>query len=306
MATAGGPAWVDTLWNGLKRQVLPLLALIGMSLLCARPGYATTVPYKSFDQLVREAEGIIVGTVQQVESSYDPTQEIYTFVTLGQLSVLHGSYHQPTFVLRLKGGQVDQDILTVHGSPRLRPKDRVVLFVRGNGRAIVPVVGWTQGVFRILADAATGRAVVSDHEGNRILGLKGSHLIKEHRHPTEAHVIGQEQAITRSAEPAATPGSPDQGTSSETVPSQDPSALPVQEGLSVQAFMGLLQAKLARRATAQVPLHSVTVGEFRPLGSHQDVAPRSAPAVVVPQADADQPSLPVPRERPPLAPGEQQ
>jgi hypothetical protein len=119
------------------------------------------------------------GRVSSVESKYDKNKEIYTFVTFDRLDVLAGSYAAPKLTLRFRGGQVDNDVLHVVGSPKFAVDQNVVVFVHGNGRYMVPVVGWTQGVFRIVKDAATGQRVVHDNEGNRVSGVQGSHLIKE-------------------------------------------------------------------------------------------------------------------------------
>ena len=112
---------------------------------------ATTLVYKSFNDLMKEADGVVSGHVASVDSQYNANREIYTFVTLDQLEVLSGTYQDSTLTIRLKGGKVENDISHVIGSPEFAEGDRVVLFVNGNGRYMVPLVGWTQGVFRIRA-----------------------------------------------------------------------------------------------------------------------------------------------------------
>ena len=45
-----------------------------------------------------------------------------------------------------------------------------MLFLRGNGQYLVPLVGWTQGMFRI-AQNDDGTQAVLDHDGNQVFGL---------------------------------------------------------------------------------------------------------------------------------------
>jgi hypothetical protein len=152
--------------------------------------HATTLIYKNFDDLVREADGIVTGTVRSIESQYDLENEISTLVTLDQLNVLHGSYDQATLSIRLKGGQIGTEILHIAGVPRFQPGDRVLLFLRTkNANAMVPVVGWTQGVFRVITDESSGQEIITDHDGNPILDIAGSTLVKEHRHSSAALIV---------------------------------------------------------------------------------------------------------------------
>src|SRR5262245_3812553 len=187
-----------------------LLLALGLALVSMVPVYATTVLYKSFDNLVQEAEGIVIGTVRSIESHYGPDQDIYTFVTLDQLEVLNGAYDQQTLTIRLKGGQVNNEILHIDGSPEFTQHERVVVFLQGNGRDIVPLVGWSQGLFRMNFDASTGQNMVYDHDGNRVLDIKKGEIVKDRTYPSEAHIVGAPYSGRRSdAEGDGNPGSTD-------------------------------------------------------------------------------------------------
>lgn len=168
---------------------------------------ATTVPYKSFGDLVGESDAVVSGRVASIQSKYSNNKEdIFTFVTLDGLETLAGSYSAPAVTLRFLGGQVGNDILNVSGSPSFKLNERVIVFVHGNGRNMVPVVGWTQGVFRVAPEAGSGQQVVRDHDGNRVFGLQGSTLVKEQIHQPEAAIVhpggvqaGSNQGIEASA-----------------------------------------------------------------------------------------------------------
>ena len=165
----GRARWVKLFANRLGSKVLGMLAGVCVLGVPALQVYATVLPYYDLHQLIAEADGIVMGTVRSIESAYDPHREIYTFVTLDQLNVIHGGYDQAALVLRLKGGEVDNDVLEVDGSPHFALNEQVILFLQGNGSMIVPLVGWTQGVFRVIEDVVTGRQVVSDQDRKSVV-----------------------------------------------------------------------------------------------------------------------------------------
>jgi hypothetical protein len=115
--------------------------------------HATTLLYKNLDDLSAEAENIVVGTVAKTESTYGTDKSIYTFVTITDMESIKGQTKESELVLRFKGGQVGEEIHEIVGSPHFETNEQVVLFVRGNGRNLVPLVGWTQGAFRVVANS---------------------------------------------------------------------------------------------------------------------------------------------------------
>ena len=193
------------------------LAVLCLFSLLATEVYATSLVYKDFNDLVTEADAIVVGSVRSIESHYGephpgephpgephygephpgephygPSRKIYTLVTLEVLDFLYGATDEDPLVIRLDGGQVDGEVQQVIGAPKFQPGERVVLFIRDNGETIVPFVGWTQGVFRIVQDQESGTNVISDHDGNRILGVHGATVRKKRRYQSEAHVVDLE------------------------------------------------------------------------------------------------------------------
>src|SRR6478672_10308546 len=65
------------------------LALAAFAALAAAQGgaSATTLPYKGLDKLVAEADGIVIGTVRQVQSVQDSAKDIHTFVTFDHVKM---------------------------------------------------------------------------------------------------------------------------------------------------------------------------------------------------------------------------
>ena len=261
---------------------------------------ATTIPYNSFIVLVQEADAVVSGHVANIESQYSPQHEIYTFVTLDQLKVISGSYQDSTLTLRFKGGQVGRDILHVDGSPTPNMDDSVVFFVLGNGRYMVPVVGWAQGAFRVVKDLTTGGQSMRDFDGNRVIGIQGGHVTRERLVAPEARIVGEPPAVQgASNQPEAGPGSPDSGKTA-AAPQTAAQGAAVAPGvmsrfvptMSRDAFVAAIQNAAAaqpRTAASGVrQLKSVSIGDFSIPVDNRDAATgakallRTVPALSTP------------------------
>jgi len=177
----------------LRAMSLTLIATLG---LWVSPAGATMVLYESFPDLVEKSEGIVIGTVLAKESRYGADNAIYTFWTLGDLEIVSGVYTNPQLDLRILGGEVNGDQISVLGAPSFAIGERVLLFLRGNGRVPVPLVGWTQGVYRVRPDGA-----VEDHEGNRVFGIQNRRLEKEHRIAPGLQIVGPRETGVETPDP---------------------------------------------------------------------------------------------------------
>lgn len=112
---------------------------------------ATTLMYKGLNELVNEADGILAGCVIGVESYYDEGNDISTLIYVDVLDVIAGKYDirkKEPFVVKQKGGKIDNKVYHIDGSPEFIEGDKVVLFLKDNGKSRVPFVGWDQGVYK--------------------------------------------------------------------------------------------------------------------------------------------------------------
>ncbi len=136
-------------------------------LLTLPPGLAwgTTFIAKDFDKLVAEAEEIFVGTVIATESRKLPSGAIVTDVTFSSLRVLKGGEGTGETILRVLGGTVGSETLKLAGVPRFELGVTYLVFSKGNGKVIFPVVGGDQGLFQIKRDPTTGDELVFDSYG---------------------------------------------------------------------------------------------------------------------------------------------
>jgi hypothetical protein len=114
---------------------------------------STTVEAISEEELVTRAEAIVWGDVVQVRAAWEG-RRIYTQVEVAPRETLKG---QPaaTVTLKLPGGEVDGVASVIHGMPRFRMGEEVVVHATAaHARSGVRVpVGLGQGVHHVLRPA---------------------------------------------------------------------------------------------------------------------------------------------------------
>lgn len=158
------------------RRLPPCVA--ALMLLAATPAArATTVIQPTFDQMVGSADYVVRAQVKSVESSWreDATRPGQSYIgsriTLEVREVITGTPPSP-LVLDVVGGKVGKDELTVSGTPRLTVGQECILFIRGNGQTIFPVVGLNHGYFPVRRDARTGEAQVLRSDGRLLYSMQ--------------------------------------------------------------------------------------------------------------------------------------
>lgn len=151
-----------------RRRAAAVLLTALLVLSASRAG-ATVVVAKSFGALCAEAELVFVGTVTKVQSRWsDPQrQAIETVVTFGDLTWLRGG-PQTEIALVFGGGEMDGLREAVAGVPEFAVGERRVVFAH-DGRLVSPLVGFNQGLFRVV-EGADG-PVVLDADGNAVTGV---------------------------------------------------------------------------------------------------------------------------------------
>ena len=148
-----------------KRRGFHAGLFILLALLLCPSTYGLSAVSRGFDELVQLADVVIVGTVGNVRSELtqsDLDQNIVSFVSFNKLEVVKGQVSGQDYTLQVPGGIVGRFAQDYPGVPQFRIGQRYVVFVRGNHTDLFPVVGITQGVFRVLTDAQGQRVVVRD------------------------------------------------------------------------------------------------------------------------------------------------
>ncbi|MGB9593700.1 MAG: hypothetical protein ACPL7R_06155, partial [Anaerolineae bacterium] len=110
----------------------------------------------SLEQLARDADRILVGTVVTTESAWNAERTaIFTTVRLRVGEVVKGSKPRE-IILRVEGGQVGDIAQTVSGGLSFAEGQQVVLFLKGTS-----VVGGPQGVY-VASDGRVGGQSLAD------------------------------------------------------------------------------------------------------------------------------------------------
>ena len=155
----------------LRRAVLTLLAGLVFGVPSAR---ATTVEPLTFSQVVVGAELIAAGTVTAIAETWDAEQGIpLTEVTFSVLEALKGEVGAELTLQFVGGAAPDGTTLVVAGMPQFVVGDRAVVFSAGNGTQVCPLVGWSQGLYRLFYDAGQDAFTVADHAGQPVVGIEG-------------------------------------------------------------------------------------------------------------------------------------
>lgn len=152
-----------------RRMRIAAALLVVLCVAAAPRAEATVVVAKDFDALCAEAALIFVGTVTKVESRWsDPQkQAIETEVTFGDLTWLRGG-SPSQIALEFGGGEMDGLREAVAGVPTFTVGERRIVFAH-DGHFVSPVVGFNQGVFRVV-DGTDG-PVVLDVDGKAVTGI---------------------------------------------------------------------------------------------------------------------------------------
>ncbi|MCX8071146.1 MAG: hypothetical protein N3C12_01660 [Candidatus Binatia bacterium] len=130
---------------------------------------ALVVIDRDFRELVQRAELIVEGTVARIDEAPDAAGIQRTLVALAELTVHKGEWSESEFVLDVAGGSKNGLRAQVLELPSFRVGEQVILFVRGNGREVFPVVGVHQGYFRVVK-ALDGEERVVRCDGLPVVG----------------------------------------------------------------------------------------------------------------------------------------
>lgn len=271
------------------------IVAVAILLMTSYPVGATTVLTMNFEELVRGADGVVLGTVEAIRAVRDRQGNNNTFVTLGELKVLTGRYEGERLVLQFEGGMIGTEVVEIVGSPQFLEQERVILFIRGNGEEIVPILGWDQGVFRIVRDPITGAEGISDAMGNRVFGIREGEVIKERRVGARVELFGAGRiGMAEVAKPEGGFGRTETGE--EVLPEQEtpPGLRPevemqavtgVEGAMSLDQFVKAITEIARKHGVRGKPIRSVDPRQVIP-PSEEDAVPR---AVKVPEKTEPEP-----------------
>ena len=122
---------------------------------------ATVIVPIEFRELVTIAPVIVHGRVVEVRSDWvDGRRSVETFVTVEAEEYLKGNLGE-RLTIKVPGGQLGRYRTVFIGAPEFQDGDEVVLFLKGSGPSYPYVIGLSQGAFRVVTDARSGRRMVT-------------------------------------------------------------------------------------------------------------------------------------------------
>lgn len=139
------------------RRLLGVAFFLGVSVAL----HATVIVPIEFRELVTTAPVIVHGQVVDVRSRWvDGRRSLETFVTIAAAEYLKGNLGEH-LTIRVPGGQMGRYRTVFVGAPEFAAGDEVVLFLKRAGQSNPYIIGLSQGAFRVVPDARTGRRMVT-------------------------------------------------------------------------------------------------------------------------------------------------
>lgn len=125
------------------------------AILCGTALNATTYPQLTFGELITKADVIFVGTVRDVRPFSTPTREGSIIKTRVIFDVSESMYGDAgtTQVMDFFGGEMNGVGMAIAEMPKFVAGHRHVVFAYRRG-GINPIVGFTQGLMRLKANAS--------------------------------------------------------------------------------------------------------------------------------------------------------
>lgn len=157
---------------------------------CLSSAHALVAIEKTFDQLVSEADLILVGTVADLQGKRMNNGAIATHITFDDINIVKGQTAHQTYTLEMLGGTIGREHFEIPGAPTFTLGETYVLFIKGNRTSMFPLVGATQGQFIVRHEHSGELAVLIDTHNRVITGIGSDHAIL-----TEAsHSLGSQSS----------------------------------------------------------------------------------------------------------------
>lgn len=135
-----------------------------LSLATESTGFATSVQRLSLEQLARQADLVVKGRIQDVQTQTSQDRSTITTLVVVSVEQQWKGPHLSTVVVRQPGGSTGEITQRVVGEPEFSPGEHVILFLkRADGH--YAIVGAKQGKFAVKIDPLGRRETVKDLTG---------------------------------------------------------------------------------------------------------------------------------------------
>lgn len=154
-----------------------LAAVVLLALVPATLRATVLIPIE-FRELVSSSPVILRGRVVSAQPAWvDGRRAIETIVTVEPSEYLRGDLGE-RLTFAVPGGQLGRYRTVFVGAPVFDEGDEVVLFLSASGAAQPHIVGLSQGVFRIVTDARSGRRLVTPPAVMAAAGVDAAPVIR--------------------------------------------------------------------------------------------------------------------------------
>lgn len=161
--------------------------------------HATTFEPKDIENLPAEAEQIFIGTVSSMASHRTGHREIVTDFQFVDIELIKGTLTEGSPRIRMLGGTVGEETLSISGAPTFRLGVRYLVFIKDNGKVMFPTIGGPQGIFEVKADPSGGEPTIHHYGGRALTTLPGSVTTKSNAASSPKVNEAAARAMTKSA-----------------------------------------------------------------------------------------------------------
>lgn len=149
--------------------------LLAACVLVAWPAGASTFLAMSQEEMVKQADAVVVGKVLQVSSFRDPSGAVILSEATIEVERTVFGEASGAVVVRTFGGTVDGYTVEAEGFPKFRNGDRVLVYLSDEVGGISQVVGYRLGEYKVLRDReGEDVAVPTLERGVRLLAADGT------------------------------------------------------------------------------------------------------------------------------------
>lgn len=136
-----------------------LAAAILATAAAAGTARATTLAPIDFNELAVSAQTVVYARVTAITPVLTDQHRIESIITAEAIGYIKGQLGR-TVSFRIPGGQIGAFRSVMVGAPTFAEGDQVVLFLTSRGPSLPYLVGFSQGVYRVVPDARTGVRMV--------------------------------------------------------------------------------------------------------------------------------------------------
>lgn len=164
----------------MKNKIIPISLSILLCLFLSKAG-AVSVVEMDLQDLAEYAETIVIGKVAGMENiTTEMGMPSHTKYRFSVEKIIKGSVSGDEISFKLRGGEANGFVLHIPGMPILNKGGKYLLFLNSEkGEDIYcPILGWWQGKFEVTKDEATGKEIVMDGDGQKIISIHGGKALK--------------------------------------------------------------------------------------------------------------------------------